>query len=90
MVYALVSLAAALVLGSEWYLLSKYREARDALSVASAAGNAVVSALRTANADLMAAREALARQNDLEAKTDARTVAGNPGLADAVARFNGL
>lgn len=92
MVYALVGLA-LVVLGESgglWYLWTQYRTLQDVAAVNSAVARGLQSQLSSAYADLASARAVLAKQNDLEAKSDAKVVTSNPDLDAALARVNGL
>jgi hypothetical protein len=90
--YALVALG--VVASTEgavlWYLWTHYRKLQDDAAVSSAVASGLQTQLSSAYGDLAAARAALAKQNDLEAKADAKAVAGNPDLDAALARVNGL
>lgn len=92
MVYVLASLGVlALAEGAGlWYLWTRYRALQDDAAVANAVASGLSAQLTGAYDDLASARAALAKQNDLEAKTDAKTVADNPDLAAALVRINGL
>jgi hypothetical protein len=92
MTYALVALVVAVLgeAGALYYLWTRYRAAQSSADVSVAAAAAAGTALSQAYLDLAKARDALAKHNAEEAQTDAKVVATAPGLADAIARINGL
>lgn len=73
-----------------WYLWSRYRTLQDKAAVADSVAEGLQAQLAAAYRDLAAAREALVKQNDLEAKHDEALVTANPGLDAALDRINGL
>jgi hypothetical protein len=84
---------AALVLGEGgglWYFWTRYRALQDDAAVSSAVAGGLQLQLTSAYDDLASARAELAKQNDLEAKTDAKVIAASPDLDAALARVNGL
>lgn len=92
MLYVLVGLSAA-ALGEGalvWYLWTRYRAVQDDAAVANAVAGGLHSQLSSAYNDLASARAVLAKQNDLEAKADAKVVTANPDLDAALSRVNGL
>lgn len=92
MVYAVIGLAVLVLLesGGLAYLWSKWRSAQSGADVASVAANASAVALTTAYTDLGLARDALNKQNDLEAHVDAKAIQSAPSLDDAITRLNGV
>lgn len=92
MLYALVGLVLIVLgeAGALYYLWMKYRAAQSSADVISAAAAATTVQLSAAYKDLTEARAALAKQDAVEAKNDAKVVETAPGLADAIARVNGL
>lgn len=92
MVYVLVALSVVALseAAGVWYLWSRWRSAQVGADASALAANASAAAMTTAFQDLALARGALAKQNDLEAKADAKTVATHPELAAAIDRANGL
>ena len=76
--------------GALWYLWRRWRSAQDEVAVAGAVSSGLQVQLSSAYEDLAAARQALAKQNAVEAQHDATVVAAAPALADALARINGL
>jgi hypothetical protein len=92
MLYVLLGLG-ALVLAEGaglWLLWRKLEAGRDDAAVARVAALGAADAMKTAFDDLVAARSALAKQNDLENHNDAQTVQAAPGLDDALTRIGGL
>jgi hypothetical protein len=92
MLYVLLGLGAlSLAEGAGlWLLWRKLGAARDDVVAARVAALGAADAMRTAFDDLVAARSAMAKQNDLENHNDAQTVQDAPGLDDALARIGGL
>lgn len=91
--YVLLAVLGALALGEAglvWWVWRKYRTAQDSSDVADSMVSGFTEQLMSTYNDLAEARRALVAQNDLEAKTDAKTVSVNPDLDAAIARINGL
>lgn len=76
--------------GALLYLWKRYRALQDDAAVSSAVASGLQSQLGTAYDDLASARAVLAKQNDLEAKSDVKVVASNPDLDAALSRINSL
>lgn len=92
MVYALVGLAVIALSegGGLLCLWTRYRALQDEAAVSTAVAGGLMIQLASAYGDLAAARAALAKQNDLEAKSDVTVVSTNPDLDAALGRINGL